>query len=203
MSTLRYENSSIFDADFDVLAHGVNCQGRMGRGIALEIKRRFPEVFRAYEDRIKERFRLSYLDDKSPEEVRLALLGYAQPVRYPKFVIYNLFTQYQFGTDKRYVSYDAIDQAFKMMFEDFAPDDYDYEYVAIKSENKPFDLNEMNFDVIRQKKIVKIAIPKIGSNLGGGDWNVISAIIESQLKKYPHIQVTVYDFKGDQPNVER
>jgi O-acetyl-ADP-ribose deacetylase (regulator of RNase III) len=33
----------------------------------------------------------------------------------------------------------------------------------------------------------KIALPKIGSGLAGGDWNVISAIIENEAKNYQPI----------------
>lgn len=32
----------------DALAHGVNCRGVMGAGIALQFKRRWPAMFRAY-----------------------------------------------------------------------------------------------------------------------------------------------------------
>ncbi len=33
-----------------VLAHGVNCEGRMGAGIAVEFKRRFPSMFTRYRE---------------------------------------------------------------------------------------------------------------------------------------------------------
>ncbi len=36
------------DHRFDALAHGCNCAGAMGRGIAVEFKRRYPEMFRMY-----------------------------------------------------------------------------------------------------------------------------------------------------------
>jgi O-acetyl-ADP-ribose deacetylase (regulator of RNase III) len=40
-------------------AHGCNCAGAMGRGIAVEFKRRFPEMFREYKERcIDGRFQL-------------------------------------------------------------------------------------------------------------------------------------------------
>lgn len=140
----------------------------MGRGIALEIKRRWPKVYSEYV-----RYIGVHLYDETQEE-RMALLGHAQPVRFPDRCIYNLFTQLDYGVGRRQVSYDAIDKAFTIMLGDLG------------------DL-----------KHVRIAIPKIGSNLGGGDWEVIAKIIERQLIKYPTMQITVYDWKGDQPNVER
>lgn len=30
------------------IGHGVNCSGVMGKGIALEFKRRYPEMFKSY-----------------------------------------------------------------------------------------------------------------------------------------------------------
>lgn len=35
------------DGHFDVIIHGCNCQCQMGKGIALAIKRRFPEAYAA------------------------------------------------------------------------------------------------------------------------------------------------------------
>lgn len=32
------------------IGHGVNCSGVMGKGIALEFKRRYPEMFKSYRD---------------------------------------------------------------------------------------------------------------------------------------------------------
>jgi len=37
--------------DIFAFAHGCNCAGAMGKGIAVEFKRRFPEMFREYKER--------------------------------------------------------------------------------------------------------------------------------------------------------
>ncbi|MEU1781792.1 macro domain-containing protein [Streptomyces abikoensis] len=39
--------------DVDALAHGCNCAGVMGRGIAVEFKRRWPQMFEEYKVRCK------------------------------------------------------------------------------------------------------------------------------------------------------
>lgn len=39
--------SMFMDGQFDAFAHGCNCFNRMGRGIALEVKRRLPEMYEA------------------------------------------------------------------------------------------------------------------------------------------------------------
>ena len=78
--------------------------------------------------------------------------------------IFNFVTQDRYGTDgAKYVSYDAIWNVFH------------------------------NFDMTAKNILdgyVKLAIPKIGCSLGGGDWNVVSAIIDSIT---PHTRVYVYD----------
>jgi len=68
-------------------------------------------------------------------------------------VITNCFTQDFYGTDKRYVDYEAVAQCFAVL----------NKRVGMYTD-KPLN------------------IPKIGAGLAGGDWNVISAIIESEYK---------------------
>lgn len=41
------------DFNFDALAQGVNCQGLMGAGIAVEFKRRWPAMYEDYQRRCK------------------------------------------------------------------------------------------------------------------------------------------------------
>lgn len=42
------ENGNLFESRADALINPVNCRGVMGKGIALEFKKRFPEYFRVY-----------------------------------------------------------------------------------------------------------------------------------------------------------
>lgn len=75
-------------------------------------------------------------------------------------IIINAVTQHLYGrSDKRYVSYDAVAESFTRINRRFGGD------------------------------TDQIAMPKIGAGLAGGDWNVIEAIIESELKD---IQPVVY-----------
>lgn len=46
-----YCTGDIFLSRAQTLAHGVNCRGKMGRGLAVEFKRRFPEMFKEYKRR--------------------------------------------------------------------------------------------------------------------------------------------------------
>lgn len=41
-------NGNIFDCTENIIVHQTNCQGVMGHGIALQVKNRYPEVFKGY-----------------------------------------------------------------------------------------------------------------------------------------------------------
>ena len=45
---ITFTNGDITEADAEALVNTVNCVGVMGRGIALQFKRRYPDNFRAY-----------------------------------------------------------------------------------------------------------------------------------------------------------
>lgn len=75
--------------------------------------------------------------------------------------VINCITQNNYGADgSRYVSYDAIDSCFEKIAE----------YMELN-----------NIDTI--------GIPMIGAGLGGGDWDVIHAIITARMTKF---NVNVY-----------
>jgi O-acetyl-ADP-ribose deacetylase (regulator of RNase III) len=75
-------------------------------------------------------------------------------------IIANAITQLDFGKDgKKYVSYQAIDMVFKTIAE-------------IAS----------NFN-----GSLGIHYPQIGAGFGGGDWTIISDIIETVFAKYPYL----------------
>lgn len=48
--TVKYYSGDIFHnlSQFDAIGHGCNCQGSMGKGIAVEFKRRWPFMYRDY-----------------------------------------------------------------------------------------------------------------------------------------------------------
>ena len=82
----------------DVICHQVNCQGKMGSGIAKSIRDQFPQVYKEY----------SLLCAMTKAE---DLLGEVQPVVLDdtKLIVVNMFGQLNFGYDgRRYTSYDAM-----------------------------------------------------------------------------------------------
>ena len=45
---IEYKTGDLFAEDVEALVNSVNCVGIMGRGIALQFKKAFPENFKAY-----------------------------------------------------------------------------------------------------------------------------------------------------------
>lgn len=82
-----------------------------------------------------------------------------------KQIVINMYGQYAYGRDKQYTDYEAVTKAFNAICE-----------LAVKL------------------KITTIAIPyKMGCNNAGGDWNVISTIIENAAKKH-NLSVVAYQY---------
>lgn len=47
---IKYIKGNIFDSKCAVLVNPVNCVGVMGKGLALEFKKRYPAMFQAYKN---------------------------------------------------------------------------------------------------------------------------------------------------------
>lgn len=52
---VNFHNGNLFESNSECLVNTVNCVGVMGKGIALEFKRRFPEMFESYKLACKNR----------------------------------------------------------------------------------------------------------------------------------------------------
>lgn len=108
-------NKNIIFADETIIAHGCNCQGKMGSGVAKAIRARFPAAYSQY---------LGLCQSNPPK----SLLGKAQLVAVgygPNRFVANCFTQEYYGYDnKAYASLEAIRTSLSEVAE-FA-EKYDY-----------------------------------------------------------------------------
>ncbi len=52
---IRFTRGNIFDSRCQALVNPVNCVGVMGKGLALQFKRRFPSAFMSYPDACRRR----------------------------------------------------------------------------------------------------------------------------------------------------
>lgn len=100
---------NLLDSNCDYICHQVNCRGRMGSGIAKQIRNRFPKVYQVYRERYEDALRV--LD--SPDR----MLGSTDIVQIPgtNQHVVNMYSQRSYGYDgKCYTSY----KAFKFILED-------------------------------------------------------------------------------------
>lgn len=109
-----------------------------------------------------------YRDYCDGEDDKAALLGSVVPYAVPnkELVIINAITQLNFGKDgKKYVSYSAVLEAFKTVAE------------SAKFSQLP------------------VHYPLIGAGLGGGDWSIISEIIDFAFKDCSNVDRTLWIYE--------
>ena len=168
MSKIPVVDGDIFASDAKIIIHQVNCKGKMNSGVAKQVREKYPIVFTHYK---------SWCDDESrnPKHFeRSPLLGQAQIVYIEDKkvdnvlsgdrIIVNLFSQDGYGYDgKCYTNYVSMRKGLQSIAEQFSKED-------------------------------EIGIPYlIGCCRGGGDWNIVSSMIEEIFDGY---NVTFYKYKG-------
>lgn len=114
---LHYKVGNLLNAPQKVIAHQVNCQGKMGSGVAKAIRDKYPKVYKDY---------LTVCKSIPPKSLR----GMAQIIVDSERIVVNLFGQEYYGYDgKRYTSYAYLTKALDRMF--FLLDDAGDREVAI------------------------------------------------------------------------
>lgn len=102
MHDYKIINGNLLNTDADYIAHQVNCQGRMGSGVAKAIRERHMKVYNEYIQEL-----MAYkANDKS-------ILGHSQLVsigdEYGYRGVINMFAQDKYGYDgKQYTSLEAF-----------------------------------------------------------------------------------------------
>src|SRR5438128_4657813 len=150
---------------FDVSVHGCNCCNNMGDGIAKEIRDIFPEAYKADLATIKFDFRK--LGSYTYADVWRDQVTSEGEERVLLGTIINAYTQghwYGVGKDGGPLcDYDAVRSVFKKL-------------------KKWYGHKGLHFGV-----------PAIGAGRAGGDWNIISKIIDEELFDE---DVTFVEFDG-------
>jgi O-acetyl-ADP-ribose deacetylase (regulator of RNase III) len=154
--TIIFKTGNILDATENLICHQTNFMKVMGGGLALQIKNKWPNVFKEY---------CEFIDKHTFVEV--AKFGYLNSCRVsinPFQCVINLFGQYDFGRDKQYTNYDALECQLN----------------ALKTYAESFNYS--------------VALPyKIGCGLAGGDWYTVNSIIE-KIFNNSDVQVAIYKF---------
>lgn len=150
---IRYKVGDILLEDVEALVNTVNCVGVMGRGIALQFKKAFPDNFKAYEAACKQ---------GALQPGRMFVFETNQMMN-PKYII-------NFPTKRHWRGKSRIS-------------DIEAGLEALVAE-------------IKERRIRSVAIPPLGSGLGGLDWSAVRMRITDALSAIPEIEAIVFEPKG-------
>ncbi len=147
---VKYKTGDIFAEDADALVNTVNCVGVMGRGIALQFKKAFPENYKSYAAACRR------------NEVRPGRMFVSETdqLTNPRYVI-------NFPTKRHWRDKSRME-------------DIDAGLVALAEE-------------IRSLDIRSIAIPALGSGLGGLNWSDVRSRLEAALEEFNDLDIVVFE----------
>lgn len=140
-------NGLIFDSVCQTIVNPVNCKGIMGKGLALEFKLRFPEMFKNYYD---------VCQKKLLKPGSLLLYIKTKPW------ILNFPTKFDWKQPSK------------------------IEYIEsglIKFSN-----------IYKTKGITSVAFPKLGSDLGGLEWDIVRPLMYKYLFNLEDLIVEIYHY---------
>ena len=146
---IEHKTGDLFKEDVEALVNSVNCVGVMGRGIALQFKKAFPENFRAYEAACKR-------SELQPGRMFVHETG---QLANPRYII-------NFPTKRHWKGKSRLE-------------DIETGLSALAEE-------------IRERDIRSIAIPPLGTNLGGLRWEDVAPRIEDALRDLDEVRVVVF-----------
>ena len=159
-----YKKGNLLESNCDIICHQTNCKRSMGKGIAWQIRQKWPKVYDDYCFYI-DRMYNSGAASKSSD--LLGMISWTE-LEDNKYVM-NFFSQdkyYPIG--RRHTDYKAFTKCCN----------------ALKKFILEHDLDKSN---------ITIGFPyKIGCGLAGGSWNVVSAIIEREFEDY-NVEIYEYE----------
>lgn len=93
---IKIIDGDLLESNADIIAHQVNCMGKMNSGVAKQIREKYPDVFAQYK---------RVCDSYTPQYI----IGHCQIVVTNGVTIANLFGQLGYGYDgKQYTKLDAL-----------------------------------------------------------------------------------------------
>lgn len=160
-----YKKGNLLESKCDIICHQVNCQRVMGSGIAKQIRDRWPEVYDDYCFNIDRMYDGDFAN-KSSDLLGMITWTELENGRY----IMNFFSQDKFlPRGVCHTDYKAFTDC----------------CITLKNFITVYNLDKSN---------TIIGFPyKIGCGLAGGNWDVVSAIIEREFEGY---EVEIYEYEG-------
>lgn len=146
---INYRAGDIIGEQADVLVNTVNCVGVMGKGVALQFKKTFPDNYKAYKIACDRK-------DVIPGQIFV----YETGLFCPRFI-------FNFPTKRHWRGKSKIE-------------DIDSGMKNLVSE-------------ARRLNITSIAIPPLGSGLGGLEWSDVLPIIKKHLSDLKDVDVIIFE----------
>lgn len=146
---ITYQTGNILHDQADAIINTVNTVGVMGKGLALQFKKAFPDNFKVYK---------KACDDK--EIVTGVVLTVELNSINPPFYIINFPTKAHWKGKSKL---EYIKQGLS----------------SLKSE-------------VKQLGLKSVALPALGSGLGGLDWGDVDSLLQSSLSELPDVEWRVY-----------
>ena len=150
---IEFKTGDILTEDAEALVNSVNCVGVMGRGIALQFKRAFPENFKAYAANCKR-------NEIQPGKMFIFETG---EMISPRFIV-------NFPTKRHWRGKSRIED--------------------IES-----GLGSLA-DEIRSRGIRSVAIPPLGSGLGGLNWSDVRSRMREALSGLDDVRIIIFEPGG-------
>lgn len=154
---IKVTHGDILRADAEALVNTVNCVGVMGRGIALQFKKAFPDNFHAYK-------KACDLGEVRPGRM---LVFHRNRLLNPRLII-NFPTKCHWKGKSRM-------EDIRAGLEDLV-------------------------QILKKLQVKSVAIPPLGSGLGGLDWREVKPAIEQALAELPGTEVFLYEPEGAPPS---
>lgn len=111
---MQYIDGNLLDmadaGDFDLIIHGCNCFQKMGKGIAKDIKARYPEAFVAD---------LAYGNPGDRDKLGTYSKAVVERADGTKLIIINAYTQYTYWDESDMLDYSAVARVFAKIASDF------------------------------------------------------------------------------------
>ena len=173
---LIIQSGDLLRSDCQIIAHQCNCFATMGAGIARQIKLWYPEAYQADKDGT-----IPVGSKKRLGTVSSAIVDGGRRV------VFNLYGQYHYGTNKQQTDYEALEKALQQMFfviNRRMPISH-WLYPSNTTWDPEWDPKWKGLKF--SGPILKIGMPyRIGCGLAGGDWNKVEEILLSASEKYMH-----------------
>lgn len=163
---IEYIVHNLINTERGVVAHGCNCQGVMGSGVAKDIRAKWPHVYQKYNQLVTASVTPQHPTSELLGRVQLIGIDQGELAEPNSLFVANIFTQDRYGYDGgRYADLAAVKRGLNTTIE------------FCKGLELP------------------LFMPKIGCGLGGLDWESEVLPIVQSLHDQHQVDVYVCDLK--------